>query len=257
MRARADARCSVQGFHMPIAISAVRPWLLALALVIPSAVRSQGSTGLQGVIGHWTEVAEGLPIIVVDGKRTQGIPTITVDGTKWSGKTTADALQRASLSLFGGANELFVRNGSADGAFPLAVASAVGQFTGGTLRVQFSMLGGASDQNAGVVFNLQPTGEYLYARYNTKDGDLALWRFANGERQLIVHGTGSAKLPLEEWHELVVTIRDRELSASVDGVPALQLKHTLDTAISGRVGLWVKRDAVTAFRNFRVTPSGR
>jgi len=139
----------------------------------------------------------------------------------------------------------------------LAVASGVKQFTSGTLRVQFNMLGGASDQNAGVVFNLQPTGEYLYARYNTKDGDLALWRFANGERQLIVHGTGTLKLPLNEWHELGVTIRGREVRRWSVGGPSVQLRHTPDAAFSGRVGLWVKRDAVTAFRNFSAAPTGR
>ncbi len=228
--------------------------MLAAFLIVPFLDQSQVSTGLVGVTGHWTEVAEGPPIIVVDGTRLQGVPTITVDGTKWTGKTTPDALLRASLQLFGAPNDVFVRNGAADGAFPLAVATGVQTFAGGTLRVQFSMLGGESDQNAGLVFNLQPTGEYLYARYNTKDGDLALWRYANGERQRIVHGTGTMKLPLQEWHELVVTIRDRQLSASIVGVPSVQLEHTLDAAPSGRVGLWVKRDAVTAFRNFSATP---
>ena len=213
-------------------------------LIVPLVARAQASTGLTGVVGHWTEVAAGPP-------------TITVDGTKWSGTTSADALLRASLQLFGAPNDVFVRNGSAEGAFPLAVASAVKQFTGGSVRVQFSMLGGASDQNAGIAFNLQPTGEYLYVRYNTKDGDLALWRYANGERQLIVHGTGAAKLPLDTWHELVVTVRGREVSASIDGVPSVQLAHMLEATISGRVGLWVKRDAVTAFRNFSVTTTAR
>jgi hypothetical protein len=222
----------------------LRPWMLAAFLTVPLTAGAQASTGLVGAIGHWTEVA-GEP------------PTITVDGTKWSGTTTPDALLRSSLQLFGAPNDVFARNGSAAGAFPLAVASAVRQFTGGTLRVQFNMLGGASDQNAGIAFNLQPTGEYLYARYNTKDGDLALWRYANGERTLIVHGTGSAKLPLNEWHELVVTIRGQALGASISGVPSVQLTHTLEAAVSGRVGLWVKRDAVTAFRNFSVTPAGR
>jgi hypothetical protein len=130
----------------------------------------------------------------------------------------------------------------------------VRNFTGGTLRVQFKMIGGASDQNAGVAFNVSPDGEYLYARYNTKDGDLALWRFRNGERELIVHGTGTAKLALGEWHELVVTIRGTSLSASIAGNATLALKHTLDAAPSGRVGVWVKRDAVTAFRRFTATP---
>ncbi len=199
---------------------------------------SRQSTGLVGVIGHWTESRDAI---------------ITVDGTKWTGQTPSTALARASERLFGGPTEAFVRSGSAPGAFPLAVATSVRQFTSGTLRVQFRLIGGASDQNAGIVFNLSPAGEYLYARYNTKDGDLALWRFVNGERQLIVHGTGASQLPLNAWHELVVTIRGRELAVSIANNRVLALAHTLDAEPSGRVGLWVKRDAVTAFRNFSAT----
>ena len=82
----------------------VRPWMMA-AFLIPFADQSQDTTGLVGVIGHWTEVAEGQPIIVVDGSRLKGIPTIVVDGTKWSGKTTPDALLRASMQLFGAPND--------------------------------------------------------------------------------------------------------------------------------------------------------
>lgn len=79
--------------------------------------------------------------------------------------------------------------------------------------MQFKLVAGASDQTAGVVFDLRSNGEYLYVRYNTKDGDLALWKYADGERHLIVHGTGKGQLSLGAWHELVVTVRGRELSA--------------------------------------------
>lgn len=202
----------------------------------PLAERVRQSRSLTPVIGHWTRGADS---------------AMTVDGTKWSGSTSAAELDAASRQLFGSVNAAFAKNGAAPGAFPLAVAPDLANFTSGTLRVQFKMIGGASDQNAGIVFNLGPTGEYLYARYNTKDGDLALWKFVNGERALIVHGTGSAKLALNQWHELVVQVRDRKVSASIAGNSALALEHTLEAAPSGKVGVWVKRDAVSAFRGFR------
>lgn len=203
----------------------------------PLAERVRQSRSLIPVIGHWTRGADS---------------AMTVDGSKWSGTTTSAELDRASRQLFGAVNADFARNGAAPGAFPLAVSPDIANFTSGTLRVQFNMIGGASDQNAGIVFNLGPTGEYLYARYNTKDGDLALWKFVNGERVLIVHGTGSAKLALNQWHELVVQVRDRKVSASIAGNSALALEHTLDAAPSGKVGVWVKRDAVTAFKGLVV-----
>lgn len=214
----------------------------ALLLTATSAWLSdaQGqSAGLVGVVGQWSTTADS---------------ALTVDGATWSGKTADSTLRRIGGSIFGAASDGLIRNGSAPGAFPLAVAPGVRNFTGGTLRVQFKMIAGASDQNAGIAFNITPDGEYWYARYNTKDGDLALWRYRNGERELIVHGTGAAKLALGEWHELVVTLRGTSVSASIAGNAALALKHTLDTSPSGRVGVWVKRDAVTAFRRFVATP---
>ena len=218
-------------------------WLVAPHPVVTDDIR-QRTTGLTGVIGHWTESVDSTAII-------------TVDGAKWSGQTPVAELTRASVQWFGSASDAFVRNGSAVGAFPLAVASHVARFTSGTLRVQFKMISGASDQNAGLVFDLAPTGEYLYARYNTKDGDLALWRFVNGERQIIVHGTGARQLALGTWHELVVNINGRALDVSVKGDTTLKLTATLDRVPTGRVGLWVKRDAVTAFRSFSATAAGR
>ena len=217
-------------------------WSLAVgASLTATEATAQARSGLVGVIGSWAD-------------STTTPPSITVDGTTWSGTTTAGQLTRASERLFGTVSADFARNGSAAGAFPLAVHAATSTFGNGTLRVQFNMRGGASDQNAGIVFGLRPNGEYLYARYNTKDGDLALWRFVNGERQLIVHGTGTSALALGAWHELVVTINDRTISASITGNSTVSLRHTLDSAPTGRVGVWVKRDAVTSFRNFGVLP---
>jgi hypothetical protein len=199
------------------------------------------ATAVQGVIGAW--------------RTTDG--NLIVDGTQWSGTTSDSALTRVGTMLFGTTGETLRKNWTAATSFPLAVAPEVRTFANGTLRVQFRMIAGASDQNAGIVFNLQPDGSYHYLRYNTKDGDLALWRWADGKRTVIAHGTGGATIPLHTWQTLEVTIDGARVTGRIAGRPALDLTQTLAAPVSGRVGLWVKRDAVTAFRDFAVQPSRR
>lgn len=193
-----------------------------------------------GIVGHWTPVVEGGPAFKVDGER-------------WSGMTERSHLEAVARPLFPTPDDGFVANGTAPGAFPLAVFRDVPNFSGGTLRVQFKLLGGRSDQTAGIVLGLQPTGEYLFVRYNTKDGNVAVWQYAGGERRVIAHGTVKAQLPLDTWHELAVTVSGATVTGVVDG-DSLKVEHTLATPVTGRVGLWTKRDAVTVFRDFRVSP---
>ena len=189
------------------------------------------------VTGSWSAVAE-------DGG------AIKVDGTQWSDQTKSPALEATARALFGTVDPGFVANTTSPGAFPLAVWQPLTNFQSGTIRVQFKMLGGESDQNAGIVFGLQPNGEYHYVRFNTKDGNVALWRYAKGERELIVHGTSHDKLALNEWHDLAVTVAGTKVSGRVNN--RIGVEHTLAAPISGRVGLWTKRDAITAFKDFQV-----
>jgi hypothetical protein len=199
--------------------------------------KRQGTVGLVGVVGHWTDTTAGAPAIVVNGER-------------WSGSTSAADLKRASDRLFGSTSETFVTNGAAAGAFQFAVAPTPGEFRNGTLRVQFNLVGGKSDQIAGVLFGLTPTGEYFYVRYNTKDGNLAVWKYANGERTVLKHGEVHRQIPLGTWHELVVEVRGRQVKGHIAGDPTISVEHTLDADPVGRTGVWAKRDAITAFRSF-------
>jgi hypothetical protein len=208
----------------------------------PVSAQPVTPVSLMTVTGHWTA-------------STDSVHTLTVDGTKWSGTTDSLSLARASMQLFGAVDPQFLRNGQSSGAFPLAVASAIARFGNGTLRVRFNLRGGASDQNAGIVFGLQPDGSYHYLRYNTKDGDLALWTFANGERRNISHSDTKQQLPLGRWHTLEVQLDGTRLTARVVEVDALRFTHTFESAPVGRVGVWVKRDAVTSFQGFDATAS--
>ena len=235
-------------FRLPTTLRRTRTLVVfasSLAIAPFAAHHASGvrqDSGLVPVTGHWTAS--------VDGE-----PTLTVDGTRWSGTTDSVSLHRVSTQLFGASSQAFVQNGQSAGAFPVAVASGVQRFSTGTLRVRFKLVGGASDQNAGIVFGMRPAGEYHYLRYNTKDGDLALWAYANGARRVIAHGEAKRQLPLHQWHVLEVVISGHELTASVRSDSLLRFVHTLDTVPSGRVGVWVKRDAVTAFQRFEAEPT--
>ena len=214
------------------------------AAPLPEAVeevKRQGTAGLVGVVGHWTDTTAGTPALVVNGER-------------WSGATTADELRRTGNRLFGNTTETFIANGSASGAFQFAVAPSVSEFRNGTVRVQFNLIGGKTDQIAGVLFGLGPAGEYFYIRYNTKDGNVAVWKFADGERTVLQHGEVHKQLPLGAWHELVVEVRGKHVRGHIAGDPTISVEHTLEVEPVGRVGVWAKRDAITVFRGFNVIP---
>lgn len=223
--------------------SALRSRVLIALIAVPllaAGISLPQASGLTGVIGHW-------------GATTDGGPALTVDGTKWSGKSNPDSLGATARRLFGAPAPDFVKNNIGEGSFPIAVHEPTASFTKGTLRVRFKMVAGASDQNAGILFGLRPDGSYHYLRYNTKDGNVALWKYVNGAREVIAHGSAHAQLALGSWQELVVRVNGASVTGWIAGQDSVRVAHTLPVPVSGRVGLWVKRDAVTAFRDYRVT----
>ena len=187
---------------------------VVVLLMLPAAAGAQTRLAVEPIIGHWEHA-------VLNGESV-----VTADARKW-------------------------KTDKASTPFPIAAVRGVDDFTGGVMTVKFQLVGGESDQIAGLVFGLTPANEYLYARYNTKDGNVALWRFVNGDRQRIVEGADHLQLPLGEWHDLRVEVRGAVVRASVNG--KLRLEHTLPGPISGRVGFYTKRDSVTAFKDFAIT----
>ena len=216
----------------------------AAVLLAPMLLLSGSAETLVPVIGHWT-------------RGEDGGPTLTVDGERWSGTSTRAEVETRSKPLWAVNSEKFLSYATAADAFPLAVASDVSGFSRGTVSVEFKMLGGKSDQNAGIVFGLVPSElDYYFVRYNTKDGDVALWRFSDGKRAVIAHGEpAKAKLPMRVWHTLTLRVDGTRVTAAAND--SITLTHELPGRVFGRVGLWTKRDAVTAFRNFHAEKSDR
>ncbi len=134
--------------------------------------------------------------------------------------------------------------------YPLAVFEEPRAFSSGAASVEFKLLGGSDDFSAGLVFGRRD-GTYYYVRYNTKDGNVALWRMDGATRAVIKHGDAHEQLQKHEWHTLELVIDGAHVRATVDG--RLTVAHTLDAPPApGQLGLWTKPDATTAFRNLRV-----
>jgi hypothetical protein len=191
------------------------------------------------VVGNWSSVNDGGA-------------AFRIDGAKWSGQTAANEATAAGRTLFREVKPAFVSNATAAGAFPLAVWRDVADFSAGTIQVQFKLVGGESDQTAGIVIGLNDAGEYLFVRYNTKDGNVAIWKFANGVRERVLDAPHNEPLPLNTWHTLKVTVTPTKITGTVND--GQKIEHTITTPITGRIGLWTKRDSITTFRGFQVTP---
>jgi hypothetical protein len=190
--------------------------LVATAMAGPLAIAQSSmptTATLEPVIGTWSE------------RTANGLQTITVDGTKPSPATPPP--------------------------FPLALARDVTNFRGGTISVEFQLIAGASDQSAGIVFNHRPDGSYFFARYNTKDGNVAVWKFESGVRMVLAHGEQHQQLALGAWHRLSVTISGTSVTAVAND--RLRVSHTLAAPVQGRVGVWTKADSTTAFRRYVVS----
>ena len=175
-----------------------------------------------------------------------GVATITIDGTA-APKPSDEHASR----YFGAASAGFMTAAATPTIFPLAAASATRAFAAGQLQVEFKLLAGATDQTAGIAFNLRPDHSYLYARYNTKDGNVAVWKYEKGERTVLAHGELHEQLPFGVWHTLTVNVTGRSVTASVNN--RFRVSHVIDRDVTGGVGLWTKPDSVTAFRRFVAT----
>jgi hypothetical protein len=207
------------------------------------------AVGATGLVARASQELTLVPIVGTWKAGTEaGRATLTIQGS--AAPPAVDA--SAAGSLFGAEAPQLLASVSAQPAFPLAVARDVPDFRGGTLRVQIKLLQGTDDRSGGIVFNLKPDGTYNFARYNTKDGNVAIWKFEQGTRSVLAHGEEHQQLPTGQWQTLVVTISGNDVTAVVNN--RLRVQHTLDQPVSGRIGLWSKPDVVTAFSGLRATP---
>lgn len=229
------------GLFLPAGVTLLALWLTGMWMWwVPFRAKWRRKTATPRNAAAAALLAAGLPILA------HAQPTLAVDPRIGHWETTVEAGESVIL-----ADARKWKTDEATTPFPIAAVRGVDNFTEGVLSTKFKLVAGASDQIAGLVFGLTPKNEYFYARYNTKDGNIALWQFVDGDRKRLVEGTEHVQLPLGTWHDLRVEVRGSTVRASVNG--KLHLEHQLTTPVSGRVGFYTKRDSVTAFKGFSLS----
>src|SRR5262245_35776971 len=106
------------------------------------------------VVGIWRIEAEG------DNK------VIAVDGRQWKEGQTATGIADKARTLYGERYAEFLDRVQAFAYFPYTVAKDVADFRNGEISLRFKGISGRIDQGAGILFNLQPNGDYLTLRAN-------------------------------------------------------------------------------------------
>lgn len=161
-------------------------------------------------------------------------PYINAAAGAWSIQTVEDAPSGVKV---------LVQNGKASGAsFNLAVIEGA-SYKDLELSVRLKALAGGEDQGGGVLWRYQDSRNYYLARANPLEDNLRLYKVVRGKRKLIKN----ARLDiLPGWHALQIQMRGRRIECLFDGKTLLEAQDST-FGEAGRVGLWTKADAQTAF----------
>jgi hypothetical protein len=190
------------------------------------------------IVGNFTIGSEG------DNK------VLVIDGRKWQQGQTATGVAERAKSLYGERYAEFLDNVKAFAYYPYAVATGVDDFREGDISMRFKGISGRIDQGAGILFNLQPNGDYLTVRANPLENNLVLWKFEKGKRSS-VQWVRDVPTPSKTWHELKVSIKGNAVEGYLNG--KLYLSHRLATPVSGKIGVWSKADSHMYIDDYRVS----
>jgi hypothetical protein len=232
-------------------------WLAtALAASVPAASTAQDAPRAPAVMEDFhAETVGGAPLSFSPQAgfwtiaSEDGQPVLVEDGSQWQGSGLATSLADQARSAYGDRWAEFIDDLAETAYFPLAVFNGVDAFSDGTLSMRFKVLGGNLDQDAGLAFNIQPSGDFMALRSDTEENNLLLYQWVQGQAMPLKR-VERVPTALGDWHEQTLVVSGTHVTGLVDG--RVYLDAILDAPVSGRVGLWSKTDAVVVFDRFSV-----
>jgi hypothetical protein len=118
------------------------------------------------------------------------------------------------------------------------------------LRVAFKALKGKEDQGGGLVWRYQDANNYYVTRYNPLESNFRVYKVIDGVRKQL-GDKPDLKLKAGEWHTIGVNHVGKKIVCKLDGEKYLEVEDDAITK-AGKVGLWTKADAQTAYDNLSV-----
>ncbi len=120
------------------------------------------------------------------------------------------------------------------------------------VSVQFKSIKGKRDQGGGIVWRYIDADNYYIARFNPLENNYRLYKIVAGKR--IQLATAEELVVADgQWHTLTIRMVGDAIVCQLNGKKILEAK---DNALpnAGKVGLWTKADAQTAFDQFFIVP---
>lgn len=128
-------------------------------------------------------------------------------------------------------------------------------FTDVAATVAFKALKGKKDQGGGIVWRYADANNYYIARFNPLEDNYRLYKVVGGKR-IQLATKEELKAPAGEWHTLTIKMKGDQIECHLNGKKQLEAKDDTFTK-AGKVGLWTKADAQTAFDDFTVAEAGK
>lgn len=187
--------------------------------------------------------------ISTDG--TDSKPVLIEDGTRYSAQSSVNTVgvQALGQSVHQFADTQLTY-------YPLALFNNVSNFTQGSIEAEFAIAGGDLDTDSGIVFDYQPSGDYLALREDADAGQLILFSVSQGQPSNLAVIDG-VPAELARWHRLrlVVAAGGTHLSGWFDDQHVMDVD--LPTPISGQVGAIAKTDTVVLYNSFSIDPNAQ
>ncbi len=116
-------------------------------------------------------------------------------------------------------------------------------------RVKVKALSGKEDQGGGPVWRYQDNNNYYIARWNPLENNFRLYVVKDGKRKQL--GSVDIKTDPAAWHTIQIDHSKDLIRASFDKDHFIEVRDNTLSRI-GRIGLWTKADAATAFDSLQI-----
>jgi len=134
------------------------------------------------------------------------------------------------------------------GTFNLLIAERT-SFQDLDLAVKLKALTGKEDQGGGPIWRAQDEKNYYVARWNPLETNLRVYYVKDGKRVQLANA--DVTVDPKAWHEIEIKHVGAKITVGLDGKKLIDVEDRT-FAEAGKIGLWTKADAATAFDDIKV-----
>ncbi len=117
------------------------------------------------------------------------------------------------------------------------------------IKLRFKGISGKGDQGGGPIWRYQDENNYYVVRANPLEDNYRLYKVVNGNRKMLK--SANLKINSSKWYNLRVIMKGNAIECYLNN--QLLMQTTDDTFVAaGKIGLWTKSDAVTAFDDIEI-----